>query len=396
MVLLASAVLRAKLRAIPYGFFFEVVNSDQQVVLTVKMPSHRTRYLYLGAPAFLSVRRVKINGVPLLWAAFYIEDDPQEGFYLHRAVNEEHRDLLRRLLRQDFTEIHVFNEVNRCIASFHARINTGDTVLKAVAEPVATEDETPDEAASQWIKAMDKELNRNGSALKQIELTVFQRKINPHWDASGTEPGPLRDPGRPMQSSELHISDQGMSSERAVIQVLTQWFDVATLFPSAPIIGRSSTERELTDVVCVGPYGLMFFEIKAEQVSRPFRTMKRREQNMEKDVHKAVKQLTGAARQARMEKTLRLQNAAVCREVIVNDSPIHLIVIVDEIYSDAAVNNALRSLGTLPNDPLCILELQHIVELASRAATVKHFQELIDQTCVEHGRHARAALVSRN
>ena len=76
----------------------------------------------------------------------------------------------------------------------------------------------------------------------------------------------------------------------------------------------------------------------------------------------------------------------------VSDRPIQLVVIVDEIYSDAAVNKALRSLGVLPKDPLCVLELQHIVELAGRAATAAHFQELIGQTCAEHGRHAQAAL----
>lgn len=175
--------------------------------------------------------------------------------------------------------------------------------------------------------------------------------------------------------------------------VLTQWFDASTLFPSMPIAGRGGIERELTDIICAGPHGLIFFEIKAEQVSQPFRSMKRRELNVEKDVRKAVRQLTGAARHARIEGTLRLQNAVACREVTVSDdNPIHLVVIVDEIYSDTAVDNALRSLGVLPKDPLCILELRHIVELASRAVTVGQFQDLIDQTCAEHGRHARAVL----
>ncbi|HSV67261.1 MAG TPA: hypothetical protein VLJ59_15295 [Mycobacteriales bacterium] len=394
MALLASSVLRAKLRAVTCGFFFEVVDRGQKVILVVKMPSHRTRYLYLGAPAFLSVRRVEVDGVVLLWAAFCIEDDPDESFYLHRVVNEEHRELLRRLLCQDVTEIHVFNEINRCTTSFHTRISTGDNVLDldAVAEPIASEGETPDEAISQCIEEMGEELSRDASALKQIELAVYQRNIIPHWEASGVEPGPLRDPGRPRQASELHISDQGMASERVVTQVLTKWFDVGTMFPSAPIVGRSGTERELTDIVCVGPYGLMFFEIKAEQVSRPFRAMKRRELNLEKDVRKAVRQLTGAARLARMEGMLRLQNAVAFREVAVIDKPIYLVVIVDEIYSDAVIDNALRSLDTLPNDPLCILELNDIVDLVSRAATAEHFQELIERTCNEHGRHARFVL----
>jgi hypothetical protein len=391
MVLLPSAVLRAKLRVVPYGFFFEVVERDQKVVLAVKMPSHRTRYLYLGAPAFLSLQRVEVGGVTLLWAAFCVEDDPDESFYLHRVVNEEHRELLLELLRQDVIEIYAFNEVNRCTASFLARVDTGDRILDAVAEPVATEDETPDRAISHCIEEMGEELRRDRSILKQIELAVYQRKITPHWDASDAEPGPLRDPGRPLQASELHFSDQGMASERVVTQVLTQWFDVSSMFPSSPIAGRGGTERELTDIVCVGPYGLMFFEIKAEQVSRPFRSMKRRERNLEKDVSKAVRQLTGAARLARMGGTLRLQNAIASREVTVSDRPIHLIVVVDEIYSDTAVNNALRSLGGLPNDPMCILELQGIVELASRAATAAQFQELIDRTCAVHGQHARAA-----
>jgi len=391
MVLLPSAALRAKLRAVPYGFFFEVVERDQKVVLAVKMPSHRTRYLYLGAPAFLSLQRVEVGGVALLWAAFCVEDDPDESFYLHRVVNEEHRELLLKLLRQDVTEIYAFNEVNRCTVTFLARVDTADHVLDAVAEPVATEDETPDEAISHCIEEMGEELSRDTSILKQIELAVYQRKIIPHWDASGAEPGPLRDPERPLQSSELHFSDQGMASERVVTQVLTQWFDVNSMFPSSPIAGGGGTERELTDIVCVGPYGLMFFEIKAEQVSRPFRSMKRRERNLEKDVSKAVRQLMGAARLARMGGTLRLQNAIASREVTVSDRPIHLIVVVDEIYSDTALNNALRSLGGLPNDPMCILELQGIVELASRAATTAHFQKLIDRTCAVHGQHARAA-----
>jgi hypothetical protein len=392
MVLFASAALRAKLRAIPSGFFFEVADGDQKVVLAVKMPSHRTRYLYQGAPAYLSVRRVEAGGVPLLWAAFCVEDDPHESFYLQRVVNEEQRELLLRLLRQDIVEIHAFNEIDRCTASFHARIGAEGLVLDALAEPVAARDETPGDAVSLCMAEMGEELSRDGSALKQLELPVYQRKITPHWDASGAEPGPLRDPERPWRASELHIPDQGMASERVLTQVLTQWFDVGALFPSAPISGRNRIERELTDIICAGPHGLMFFEIKAEQVIRPFRSMKRRELNLEKDVRKAVRQLTGAARQARMKGKLRLQNAAACREMTVSDRPVHLVVIVDEIYSDAAVSNALRSLGALPKDPLCVLELQHIVELAGRAATAAHFQELIAQTCTEHGRHARAPL----
>ena len=239
------------------------------------------------------------------------------------------------------------------------------------------------------------ELSRDGSAaaLKQIELAVDQKDITQHWDGTRAEPGPLRDPERPDQAAELHISNQGMGSERVLAQVLTGWFDKEELFPSVPIPGRGGIERELTNIVCVGPRGLMFFEIKAEQVSWPFRSIKRRELNLEKDVRKAVRQLIGAARQARMEGALRLQNASVSREVTVSDNRrIHLVVVVDEIYSDAAVDNALRSVGVLPKDPLCILELLNIVDLASRAKTAEHFQDLINLICVRQGRHARAAL----
>src|SRR6476620_2403211 len=219
MVLIASNRLRAALRVVPAGFFFELVDGDkayedQKVVLAVKMPSHRTRYLYLGAPAYLSVRRIQAGPVPLLWTAFSIEDDPHESFYLQRVVAEEDRERLLRLFRQDVIEIHVFNEINRCTASFYAHAVTEDTVLDALAEPVATEDETSDEAIFQCTEKMYRALSQDGSAaiLKQIKLAVYQKDITPHFDGTRAEPGPVRDPERPDQASELHISNQGMGS----------------------------------------------------------------------------------------------------------------------------------------------------------------------------------------
>ena len=179
MVLFASAALRAKLRAVPCGFFFEVADGDQKVVLAVKMPSHRTRYLYLGAPAYLSVRRVEAGGVPLLWAAFCVEDDPHESFYLQRVVNEEQRELLLRLLRQDIVEIHAFNEIDRCTASFHARIGTGGLVLDAVAEPVAARDETPGDAVSQCIAEMGEELSPGWVRPEAARVARLPKKDHP-------------------------------------------------------------------------------------------------------------------------------------------------------------------------------------------------------------------------
>lgn len=45
------------------------------------------------------------------------------------------------------------------------------------------------------------------------------------------------------------------------------------LVPAGAVPGRAGTEREVADVICVGRTALMSTRSKAEQVSRPFRSM---------------------------------------------------------------------------------------------------------------------------
>ncbi|MFC4535279.1 hypothetical protein [Sphaerisporangium dianthi] len=381
-VLSPSLKLSRKLQATTANFFLERCQYSR-IALVIKAPTSKLRYLYFGANLYFAARRVDLMGGPFIWAACCIEDDANKSFYVSRIFTEEERALLIEFAAQESIDIYGFNELNHCSISLVADISIRSE--KELCDPVIDMSSLNKELVEAYMDAIGERINQDHSIVKQYSLHISSREANSTTDLSDREPSPLREKDRSVQPHSLSLANQGLASERVVAGLLGRLFDLDSLFPS-PVANKTlGPEREIIDLICVAQPGLIFFEVKAEQVVVPPRSMERRKANFEKDVRKAVKQLAGAARRVRMEGRMRLQNATICREVEIERQSIRLVVVVDEIYSTSAIDVARQDMSKT-GDPICFLELHGLAEIADRSTNMAVFTSMIDQMCERQAR----------
>jgi hypothetical protein len=378
MLVPSDDLLRA-LNAVQMGYFLEPCNFGSKIVLAAKLPTEQIRHLYHGAPIYFAVSYV---GTPVglaLWSALSIRDDSEEPFFIQRVHPPDAAAQIMQLFGGDRIELHVFDELGRCVASFWG---DEEGSAKALSELSATSAERiasdVDPLVQQVLMAQLEEISKHPAMLSQIELRLPNKKTISHFDF-GINVSPQTDPERAHR--EFTVEDQrvGPLLENDISRILCRLFPPDSVFPS-PVVGKGSQARELIDVVVVTDSELLLFEAKAVDVGPVPSSMARRHKSGRKSLQKAVRQLGGVSRHIRRQETLYLQNSYAERNVEVSGRRIRLLAIVGEFGSRSSTEDPIRNVSTGESDePVCVLRLDELSIIIRRAAYPQHFLTMLDE-----------------
>jgi hypothetical protein len=367
----------------------EPVNSGTAVVMAAKLPYEQIDHLLGGAGLFLAVDFIDAAHGAFLWSAMAVMDDDLEPFYLQRTYRQEDLHRVATFLSAKDSQIALFDELSRCVATLHGRVEGGAAAARRLASWSGIVAPNRPAAIDTAMTARADEIDRRPALLRELPYIVKWWKAVKHFSHLSA-PSPVSDPGRARSGTRFGDRNVGPAVESDITKLLSTIFTPDNLFPS-PFTGEGTHMRELIDVVAISSDAIMLFEAKAVQ-SRPGADLSRRAANGQKSLRKAVKQLEGARRRVLQASPLILENAHVCREFAAIDS-IYLIAVVGEFAAAAMTAKPELDHDEGARSRLCILQLSDLSAMVSASADPDAFRACMDEVCLRQDAYGYEMLV---
>jgi len=334
--------------------------NDDELALLIKAPSSAIKGLIAGCPMHLlfgrkgsylstGVRILDMPDAPMLISGLQLE-------------TEEHQ-ALARLLQERHIPVFLFNEMDICLAWTNLELTETDT--SKISELVQ-------QSEALYVGPFTPECSH--------VLDCFCHSADPTQTYEGASSIPIVDvnvslePWRSNHVSFIGVHDhhritindknEGEMFERAI------WASLESVFPltlyKCPQVKIGAKTRELIDVFAFHEHGSFLIEAKDLSVLQAGfeRNQERRTSSVQKQIKKAIAQLTGACKAlARGE---RVFDASGKELIIVRDQPAHCIVLItelmhwgswDEVEED--LMKAMRSTGAFFH----LLDLREFITL---------------------------------
>ena len=368
-----------------FGLFWEETEPWQRVVLVAKLPSESIRHIFLGVPVYLATGFLPISDGLALCSTLAIEDDPEDLFFVQRTHEPSDTELLARFYEQNEIEFHLFDELNRNVTSFKCKITVPPSkagVLRRVSPLLR---KLSDEEILAIFRHLKRVFEQDQTPLKKMELIIVEKETRFFHHVHEPANPPIYDPKRFEEAYHINDEDQGKQLEITLTRMLAALFRRDDLFPSPIIEAAQQTEnREFIDLVAVDKTGLLIIEAKARAVTRQSisRKKERRIRSLSKRIHKALRQLRGAYRQALQEKRIVLKTQTETREINLEGLDVHLIVLVSENHPDLGqtdVSTKVVELGRELDVGVHILDLNGLWCLIWRCRGVQELMRLLNR-----------------
>lgn len=321
-------------------------NGGDELALLIKAPSSAIKALIAGCPLHLLFGR---KG-PYLSTGVRILDMPDAPILISGSQREaEEHQALSRLLLERRTPAFLFNEMDVCLAWTNLELTESDA--SRVAEIL---DQQPDLYSGPFTPECSHALDcfcysadptHTYSGASTIPLVSIQASLEP-WRASNVSFIGFRG----HHTITIDNQNEGEMFERAIWASLESVFPL-TLYKSAQVkIGNKT--RELTDVLAFYEYGSFLIEAKDLSVLQAGyeRDQERRTKGVQKQIKKAITQLTGACKA--ITRGDRVFDATGEELNIVRDKPAHCIVLITELMHwgdwgeiEAQLIKAMQSTG---------------------------------------------------
>ncbi len=300
-------------------------NGGDELALLIKAPSSAIKALIAGCPLQLLFGRLG----PYLSTGVRILDMPDAPMVIsgiQRDLEEHHA--LARLLVDKKTAIFLFNEMDVCLAWTNLAIC--ETDASQVAALIEKEPEIYfGEFSSECSHALDcfcysTDPSHTYSNAVQIPLVTVNASLEP-WRANNISFVGIRG------HHTITIDDQneGEIFERAI------WASLESVFPltlhKGPQVLIGEKLREFTDVLAYHEYGSFLIEAKDLSVIQAGyeRDQERRTKGVQKQIKKAIGQLTGAC--SALMRGDRVFATTGEELNVVRDKPAHCIVLITEL-----------------------------------------------------------------
>lgn len=381
-MIIPSENLYMHLLNVSRGIFFEIVNIDTKysnVDLVAKLPAEIIKSICLGSSTFLSIKFIPIRNSLALCTILAVEDDPKAMLYVCRTHSPKDVDRIIQFLNQDQIELHVFDELNRNVASFKGFVSVPDSIIKNLLHVKPSICQLSDEEITTILLNLEEKLSKDGLGLKLIRFD-FKNEIAPNFYHCHTiANAPIYDSNRFNDPYHIRDSNQGRQFEINLTHLLSKIFDSDCLFPSPFGATPNSQNREFIDLVVVWEDNLLFFEAKASAITFASlqRSTKRRVNNIEKKIKKAISQLRGAYKKAVYNGILTLKSTSCTREIDLSLFSVHLIIIVSEVHPDLAKSDVVTDVLSLGKEVALGVHVLDLQALSSHIIHCKDANEFI-------------------
>jgi hypothetical protein len=392
-----SIKLSRNLELAKVGVWFDLVQ-DNRAVLVCKMPETAIRALAKGAGASLILSTIQAESFKLLCLALKVEDEPESPFAASMPkVDADEIDLLRRALSSGSFALHCVNELNHAVLSISCTLPTRQA--QGIADAIGGSDHfllTP--ASAQSMGGLD------FLRVADLALSQFAKYIYRKSDESAADPHvaahlPLSlevwkaieifEVSPTLAAGPFHIeaAGEGNKLERGLQTCLDEVFPGST-FVSPTVVDGGKT-RELTDVLAFDPGFICLVESKALAVltvdhARP---SARRAASVQKDIHKGLGQLKGAAGNLRAGVQILTPDGAHIDIPNRDKSIVHGIVLLSEMYygvdwKDVAKEIVESTENHRTQTMFHVMDLSELKTMVARCKDGEHFSNrLLQRWC---------------
>lgn len=359
------------------SIWFVPANDGTEVSLLIKVPTPTLKALTIGCPMQLLFGKKDAY----LCIGARIEDMPDTPILLTSAqvVDEEHASLIRAIRQKTFP-IFLFNEMNICLASSSVEITEADSlaVLKLLEDKDSLYSGDFNSDVSLAIDCFVSSVDKTKSYPNSFEIPVVE--IVPKVDTWKTMNIYF------INNSSYHGINISNEDEGTIFEN-TIWGALESVFPTtlykSPQVQHGNKKREFTDVFAYHEYGSFLIEAKDLSVIRAgyYRGEQKRLTGIQRQVTKAIGQLTGAAKAFKRGDSLYDTDG---NKILVNrEIPPHAIILITELMTcgdwdeiSKQLLEAMKETGALFH----LLDLREFVTLLSQSSGDP---KLIDYNLIE-------------
>lgn len=272
-------------------WFVPTIGGDE-IALVVKAPTSAIKALILGCPMELIFGKEK----NYLCTAIKIFDIPDAPIFISRVQKEleEHKALIKCLKLKKFP-IFLFNEMDTCVACSELEITAEDSynTINFIGDENLLYVGKFDNNASHILDCFCYSTDNSKKYLNAHIISTFNitpislpwKEINNYFYGN-------------REFQKINVSDiyEGEMLEKTI------WSIMASVFPSniykSPQVQIGQKTRELTDVLAYYKYSSFLIEVKDSSIIKAGYNLNqdKRLSNIQKQIKKAIKQLSGAAK----------------------------------------------------------------------------------------------------
>ena len=340
MTLNPSEGLNQILQASREGVWIEEL-IDGSVVMVCKAPTVAITAAYRGATCSFLTSIVSVDQAQILCLGLRIQDEPENPYVVMQPLAPSHVPRVEKLLESSTpSAIYFFDELGHCVLAASCK-------LQPLASNVALSG-----LRSSSVTPLDEIAPDPDTLVTTLEraLDAFQKRIRGPSDGTPRpvlmsqeiplalqmwKPIPTIEVSPTAETLEFQIDDdEGQQLERSVYSCFDSIYPGCSFM--SPEVQRGNVRRELTDVLSFDHDSnhLCVVQTKALSVlqTNASRHSRRRTSSVEKDISKALKQLTGAIRRIRNGDQIYNRQGVPIVIPDQSDCLVHGIALVSEMY----------------------------------------------------------------
>lgn len=344
MAYVPSEALNADLSSSSVGIWLERL-ADGRTGLVCKIPETIIKAIYSGARTTLLLASVRAESLTILCLGLLVEDERERPFKASTInSSEDDKSLLARVLESHAVTLHCLNELN------HPALSASCAMQPAAADAAAA----ALRASDHWIltPAFSNTMSLDDlSRILSLALDRFRTHIHGAVTDAGTAdigfagrvPMTL-DIWRPTEIFEVTPSSasgpfligdraEGLKLENMILAILDSVYPGRAYV--SPVVQEGKVSRELADALAFDDRVICVIQAKALAVlsANRERSSSRRSANVENDIRKGLKQLTGAIGNIRSRAPVSTRDDGT--PITLPDrvtSPAHAILVLSEMY----------------------------------------------------------------
>lgn len=330
--------------------------------LIIKVPTHTAKAVFKGKSISLYIKSLNLFSRNILFSGVSIDDfdsNPIELFGINQF--KEEIKIIRDVFKSESLNVDIFNELGICVLTGIAKIS--DLTRKYVFEELdknAIDNE--DFIVAPYLDFFEKKiLSKNDIQKVKLNLEKIQI-INNHFI------------GANISHFSLDNINEGSALELEVLAALDGIFKEKIYH--SPYFINGTLKKELTDLFAISEYGVFIFETKCMAILQLEKenSVERRVANVQKQIKKALKQVSGVCRNIKNNKIF---NKETGEEIIFNRNLIpHCVIIIDELLPFGEWEHILLEvMETMLKDKsyINILDVIEFMKLVKASASRPHY-----------------------
>ncbi len=340
----------------------------QKINVIAKLPTYVIKSIIKGSPISLMVSVISEKQTRVICLACLIDDIPEEPLVTNQViVNSNEQHLLKEFLACSSIRLHYFDEQSRHTLS--ALYSLPQSEREATLADLTN---TKPHYSEDSIDVLDSALDRFKKNLRAIHFghPTNNGSINHRISFSTIavdEPTKIIVIGngnlQEIPTFRIDDMDEGKSQEQSIQGCLESVFSESVF--RGPRIGQGKSQRELTDLIAIGPMTMCLIESKAMSIfnKASVHSSDKRSKSVYKQIEKGIKQLTGAIRNLEAGQKISSSKGEKIAIPDRGSCSIQAIVLISEMNPNIDWENVANKLLQSVNSPTVCFHVLDLAEL---------------------------------